>query len=122
MENNVVPVYTSRGDAVAFLQYPYLHNRAGEWVGFVNAQREVYSVLGYYVGVLTNDPRIIRLRSEEFKPRLKPPAAPAHIRIAAVIPLARLMSDLSHQHIDVLMDEPELLHTLDAGDLRQDLD
>jgi hypothetical protein len=120
--NNIVPIYTSQGDALAFLHYPYLHNRAGEWIGFVNAQREVYSVLGYYVGMLTGDPRIIRNRSGETKPRVKPPAAPAPLRISPVIPLARLMADLAHQHIDVLQHEPELLHTLDAGELRLDLD
>ncbi len=122
MENNIVPVYSSRGDALAFLHYPYLHNHTGEWIGFVNAQREVYSVLGYYVGILTNDPRIVRNRSGDGKPRLKPPAPPAQLRISAIIPLAKLMSDLSHENIDVLLDEPELLHTLDAGELRPDLD
>ena len=122
METNVVPIYTTLGDAVAFLHYPYLHNRAGERIGFVSAQREVYSVLGYYVGWLTNDPRIIRSRSGDSKPRLKPPTPPSHLRISPTVPLPRLMSDLSHEHIDVLQEEPELLHTLDAGELRQDMD
>jgi hypothetical protein len=31
----IVPIYTSRGDAEAFLDYPYLHNRLGEWIGWV---------------------------------------------------------------------------------------
>ncbi len=58
----LIPVYNSKGDAEAFLEYPYLFNRNGEWVGFVTQKREVYSVLGYYVGFLTNDPRILRKR------------------------------------------------------------
>jgi hypothetical protein len=37
-------------------------------------------------------------------------------------PLPKLMADLSYETIDVLLDEPERLHTLDAGELRQDLD
>ncbi len=122
MENQVIPIYTSKGDALAFLRYPYLHNRTGDWIGFVNSQREVYSVLGYYVGILTSDPRIIRCRSGEYKPRLKPPIHPPTLRISPTVPLAKLMSDLGHQHLDVLLDEPELLHTLDAGELRSDLD
>ncbi len=122
MEKTIVPIYTSKGDAEAFLCYPYLHNRTGEWIGFVTPDRNVYSVLGYHVGLLTNDPRIIRARSGEMKPRIKPPAEPAPIRISANVPLARLMSDLPHQHVDVLLEEPELLHTLDAGEFRQDLD
>ncbi len=46
----LIPVYNSKGDAEAFLEYPHLFNRNGEWVGFVTQKREVYSVLGYYVG------------------------------------------------------------------------
>jgi hypothetical protein len=32
------------------------------------------------------------------------------------------MGDLRFGVLDVLLDEPERLHTLDAGELRQDLD
>jgi hypothetical protein len=33
-----------------------------------------------------------------------------------------MMSELTHSTIDVLLDEPERLHAVDSGDLRQDLD
>jgi hypothetical protein len=122
MANTIIPIYSSRGDADVFMDYPYLYNRGGEWIGFVNPQREVYSVLGYYVGVLTSDPRIIRKRSGDEKARIKPPQAPPPLRISASIPLAKMMSDLSHENIDVLQDEMERLHTLDAGEFRLDLD
>jgi len=118
----VIPVYTSHGDADAFLVYPYLFNRQGEWVGFVTPQRDVYSVLGYYVGKLTSDPRVIRKRSEDTKPRLMPPSAPPRLRIPPTVPLAKLMPDLSHESIDVLEEEPERLHTIDSGEFRQDMD
>jgi hypothetical protein len=122
MANTLIPVYSSRGDPEAFLAYPYLFNRNGEWIGFLTPQREVYSVLGCYVGSLTNDPRIVAKRSGESKPRLKPPQAPPRIQVPAMTPLPKLMADLSYETIDVLLDEPERLHTLDAGELRQDLD
>ncbi|RPH59731.1 MAG: hypothetical protein EHM81_07665 [Chloroflexi bacterium] len=122
MANTIIPIYTSRGDAEAFLVYPYLFNRQGEWTGFVTPQREVYSVLGYYVGALTNDPRILRKRSAEDKPRLKPPAAPPRLRVPSTIPLAKMMGALSFETIDVLENEPERLHTLDSGEFRQDMD
>jgi hypothetical protein len=122
MANNLIPIYSTRGDAEVFLAYPHLYNRNGEWIGFITPQRDVYSVLGYYVGYLTSDPRIIRKRSGDDMARLRPPAAPPPIRISANIPLARMMSDLSHENIDVLQDEPDRLHTLDAGELRLDLD
>lgn len=122
MTTTIIPIFSSRGDAEAFLAYPHLFNRSGEWIGFITPQREVYSVLGYYVGTLTSDPRIIRKRSAEEKPRIRPPQAPARIRIPAMTPLPKLMGDLSHENLDVLQDEPELLHTLDSGEMRQDMD
>ena len=123
MAISIIPIYTSRGDPEAFLAFPYLYNRNGEWIGFVTPKREVYSVLGYYVGALTSDPRIIRKRfTAGGLQNLKPPKAPASLRITSTIPLARLMSDLTPENIDVLQDEPDLLHTLDAGEMRQDMD
>jgi hypothetical protein len=122
MTSTIIPVYTSRGDPEAFIAFPYLFNRGGEWIGFITADRYVYSVLGFFVGTLTNDPRIIRKRSEETRPHQKPPHAPSILRISAILPLPRMMSELTHGMIDVLQDEPERLHTLDSGDLRQDLD
>lgn len=119
---NIIPIYTSSGDASAFLLYPYLFNRTGEWIGWVTPKRDVYSVLGHYVGTLTNDPRIVRKRTQDPLPSQKPPAPPVKIRTPAHAPLPKLMGDLSHEVIDVLEDRPELLHTIDAGELRQDLD
>lgn len=122
-QNRIIPIYTSRGDAEAFLQYPHLFNRLGEWIGWVTPQREVYSVMGYYVGTLTSDPRIVRKRAEDTeKPRQTPPPAPRRISPPAQVPLAPLMQELTHSLIDVLAEEPERLHTVDSGDLREDMD
>lgn len=121
--NGLIPIYTSKGDAEAFLLYPYLFNRNGEWIGFVTPKREVYSVMGYFVGVLTNEPRIVSKRATAtLKPRLDPPVEPRKVYPPANIPLAPLMTDLSYAVIDVLLDAPERLHTTDAGEYRQDLD
>jgi hypothetical protein len=119
---NVIPIYTTAGEPAAYLAYPYVFGRGGDWIGWVTPSREVYSVLGHYVGYLSNDPRVLRRRSESAKGRLDPPAAPGRIRIPAQVPLARMMSELSHEVIDVLMEEPERLHTSDLGELRDDLD
>jgi hypothetical protein len=119
----IIPIYTTRGDAEAFLAYPYLFNRSGEWIGFVTPQREVYSVLGEYVGELTRDPRIVRKRATStLKPRLDPPPPPGRIYPPATIPLPPMMPDLSHSLIDVLLEAPERLHTLDTGEYREDMD
>jgi hypothetical protein len=120
---SVIPVYTSRGDAEAFLVYPYLFNRLGEWIGWVTAERQVYSILGYYVGELTAEPRIIRKRfTASLKPRKLPPPPPQRLSIPATIPLAPMMADLRFGVEDVLLEEPERLHTMDGGEFRQDLD
>ncbi len=120
---SVIPIYTSRGDAAAFLVYPYLYNRLGEWIGWITAERQVYSVLGSYVGDLTAEPRIVRKRvTDTLMPRKTPPARPPSFAVPATIPLAPLMGDLHFGVMDVLLEEPGLLHTLDAGELRQDLD
>jgi hypothetical protein len=122
-QHRIIPIYNSQGEVDAILVFPYLFNRNGEWTGWVTAQREVYSVMGYYVGVLTNDPRIVRNRSgDALKPRLKPPPHPGRIIIPATLPLAPLMKELTHSLIDVLSEEPERLHTIDSGELREDLD
>lgn len=121
--NRIIPIYTSQGDAEAFLLYPYIFNRLGEWIGWVTPQREVYSVMGYFVGVLTSDPRIVRNRSGDGdKPRRNPPRQPKRITTPAQVPLAPMMQELNYSMIDVLSEEPERLHTLDSGEMRQDMD
>jgi hypothetical protein len=119
----IIPIYTTKGDAEAFLVYPYLYNRTGDWIGVVTPKREVYSVLGDFVGTLTNDPRIVRKRATStLRPRLKLPQRPQRIYPPATIPLPPMMPELSHSVIDVLLDAPELLHTIDSGESRQDMD
>ena len=122
MANTIIPIFTSSGDAEAFLAFPYLFNSAGEWIGFITAQREVYSVLGNYVGTLTNDPRIVRKSSGEIKPPVKPIPPPERLRMASTNALPKMMSDLGPGNIDVLQEEPERLHTLDHGEMSKDLD
>jgi hypothetical protein len=121
--HRIIPIYSSRGEVEAFLAFPYLFNRSGEWIGWVTAQREVYSVTGNYVGALTKDPRIVRKRSDDaFRPHLNITPPPGRLNIPANLPLAPLMSDLPHSLVDVLVEEPERLHTRDSGELREDMD
>jgi len=119
----IIPIYSSRGEVDAYLAFPFLYNRSGEWIGCVTPQKEVYSVLGNYVGFLTNDPRIVRKRADDaIRPRMKVPPAPRRLVTPAHTPLAPLMSDLTQSLVDVLSEEPERLHTVDTGELRNDLD
>ena len=121
--HTVIPIYTSKGDADAFLAYPHLYNRQGEWIGWVTSGREVYSVLGHYAGYLSKEARILRKRVvDPPKPQLKPPAEPRRVYPPATVPLAPMMSELRYDVVDVLLEEPDKLHTLDSGELREDLD
>ena len=119
---HLIPIYRSNGELGAFLAYPYLYSPSGEWIGWVTGDRQVYSVLGYYVGFLSPDPRILRRQSDEEKPRQNPPPRPPQIKPPASVPLSRMMSDLSFSTVDVLLDEPERLHTRDTGEMMQDID
>lgn len=122
-QRRIIPIYASNGDAEAFLVFPNLFNRTGEWIGWVTPKREVYSVMGAFVGMLSDDARVIRRRGEgDSKPRIQPPPSPGKITIPSSIPLAPLMSDLPIGIIDVLQEEPERLHTPDSGELREDMD
>lgn len=122
-QKTIIPIYTTKGDAEAFLAYPYLFNRLGEWIGFVTPQREVYSVLGHYVGYLSDDRRILRKRvTSSLRSRKSPPPPPPKILPPATVPLAPMMKELTYSMMDVLLEEPEHLHPLDAGELREDMD
>jgi len=122
-QHRIIPIYSSRGEVEAFLAFPYLFNKSGEWIGWVTPQREVYSVMGAYVGALTNDPRIVRQRSDNaIKPRIRVTPPPGRLNTPATLPLAPLMSDLTLSLVDVFVEEPERLHTLDSGEFREDMD
>ena len=119
----LIPIYTSRGDVGGFLQFPYIFNRDGEWIGWVTPNQQVYSVHGQYVGLLTNEPRIIRKQSSgDLNPRSSPPPEPEQIKPPANLPLAPMMSELQPGSFDVLEEKPDLLPPKDFGDLRDDMD
>jgi hypothetical protein len=124
VQHTIIPIYNTKGDADVFLVYPYLFNRIGDWVGWVTPQRDVYSVLGHYVGELTDEPRILRKRfTSRLKPKRTPPSAPNYRpRLPASVPLAPMMRELYHNTVDVLLDEPERLHARDSGEFREDMD
>jgi len=118
----MIPIYTSKGDVGAFLIFPYLFNIQGEWIGWITKDREVYSVLGSYVGFLTNDPRIVRRDSDSTRPKRTPPPPPGRLNAPPSVPLAPMMSDLTAGFTDVLLNDTGRLHTVDHGELMEDMD
>ncbi len=125
MTSNIplIVIYTTSGDVGAFLQYPYLYNRQGEWIGWVTSQRQVYSVHGHYVGHLSDDPRILRRQSSGYlKPFQPPPQPPLKLSTPATVPLAPMMPEVPIGMYDVLEESPDMLPSVDFGDLREDMD
>lgn len=119
----VIPIYTSHGDAEAFLVFPYLYNSMGEWIGWVEPDRGVYSVHGHWVGTLTKGPRIIRKREWMSEaPKLLPPQPPLPLRPPARVPLAPTLAEVPLNMIDVLEEAPHLLPPVDFGELKEDMD
>ena len=122
-ERTFIPVYSSKGDTEAYLVYPYLYDSRGEWIGFVTRDREVYSVYGQYVGWLSDDPRVLRKRTYSFsKPKISPPPNPGRLSVPSLGPLAPMMPELTYDVVDILLDEPDKLPTLDSGEYKADLD
>lgn len=122
VQPTLIPIYSTRGEVSAFLNYPYIYNRSGEWIGWVTPNRLVYSVRGNQIGWLTDEPRILRKASAEPLPSQTPPVAPASIRVPALVPLAPMMAELTFGTMDVLDEAPELLPSIDFDELNEDLD
>jgi hypothetical protein len=123
IELKLIPIYNTPGDWSAFMHYPYIYSPLGEWIGWITPEREVFDVDGVYVGMLTEEPRILRRRTNDRPlPRRSPPMRPEPIRPPARVPLPPMMAELPFGIIDVLDEEPERLHTIDGGELKEDLD
>ena len=119
----VVPIYTTKGDAEAFLVYPFIFNVMGEWIGWMDENKKIFSVRGQYIGWLGNGPRILRKRVADFnQPSRTPPPRPRREKPIGSTPLAPLMAELAYETIDVLLDYPELLYTYDSGEGVDDMD
>lgn len=110
-----IPLYTTSGDVGGFLLYPYIFNSQGDWIGWVTADKQVYSVHGQYVGWLGKGFRILRQRTlTDNRPQQTPPPAPERFRPPAQVPLPPMMAEITSSTIDVLEERPDLLPTSDS--------
>ncbi len=121
----LIPLYTSHGDWAGIFYQGNLFNQSGEWVGWVlPGTNQVYSVVGDYIGWLSNDFRVLRKRAtSNLIPRRPPPPTPPRIKVPPSVPLAPLLADLRFDVVDVFEEMPERLHTLDfIEETRPDMD
>jgi len=118
-----IPIYSTSGEWCALLVYPHIYNPGGEWIGWITPDKSVYDVQGVYVGWMTNEPRILRNRLREGDlPRRNPPPPPARVRPPASVPLPPMMAELPYAILDVFEEATELLHTIDHGEFKEDMD
>ncbi len=122
-KQQIIPIYTTRGDVRAYLIYPYVFNVSGDWIAWVRPDKSVFSIYGNYVGWLSSDPRILSRLAESYsRPRQSPPKAPEKPRLPVSSKLPPLMPELAFGIFDVLEDRPDLLPCADFGDQLQDMD
>jgi hypothetical protein len=75
------------------------------------------------VGYLSNEPRVLRKHSSGYlKARRSPPPAPDPIIPPSNLPLAPMMPEVPIGSFDVLDERPDMLPSIDFGDLREDMD
>ena len=118
-----IPIYTSKGEWSALLVFPHLYSPMGEWIGWITADRQVFDVDGVYVGYLTDEQRILRRRTLDGPlPRRISPRPQHKMRPPATIPLPPMMSELPYDLVDVFVEEPDRLHTVDTGEFKEDMD
>ncbi len=118
------PIYSSRGEHVAYFNKGCLFSRNGEWIGFVDVQTaQVFSVSGEHVGFMSRDGRLLRKRSMSDRiPRRLPPPPPPPPDLPSSVPLPPMYSELGFETVDIMDEMPELLATSDVDDLRPDMD
>jgi hypothetical protein len=111
------PIYTSHGDWVAMLVGRYIYSREGHWIGWVDADSQVFSVHGDYAGWLARDFRILSHRdTTPLLTRRQPPPPPPKHEMPLNVPLAPLMAELTYDTIDLF---EEAAHRLDPFDMDQ---
>jgi hypothetical protein len=122
-QQKMIPIYTSKGETGAVLLDCYIFNLAGDWIGWIDAEKNVFSVHGHYVGKLSKDPRILRRREWGYgRERRTPPATPEKVSIPPHFPLPPMLPEIPTFMMDVLEEYPEMLPGVDFGDLRDDMD
>lgn len=95
-------IFNTQGEYVGFVRQSYLFDPAGNWLGFLKSDNEVYSTTGDFMGYLLQDDRIAWRQDEPRKHRVQPPIAPMK-QLLPLAPLKRLpMSPLLFPWRDAL--------------------
>ena len=117
--STLFPIYTTRGDWIATLIGSYLFSRDGHWIGWVDANSQVYSVHGEYAGWLSRDFRVLRRRDLSItRERRAPPPPPPKPELPVTMPLPPMMAELTYETIDLFEDAEHLLDPFDMDQVQ----
>ncbi|MBK8025990.1 MAG: hypothetical protein IPK19_32545 [Chloroflexi bacterium] len=116
-------VFDTAGDWHATVLGWYIFDVRGDYIGFVrNANYDVFTRSGEWIGNLYPDGRVIRNRNAERPPLLKNlPPVPPKPKLPPRAPLPPINGDLGYSRIDVLEWDPDIFKRLsdlvpDAGE------
>ena len=113
------PIYTTHGDWIAMLIGSYIISREGYWIGWVDADSQVFSVRGEYAGWLSKDFRVLRRRDVSVTmDRREPPPPPPKPELPLNVPLPPLMAELTYDTIDLFEDAAHLLDPFDMDQVQ----
>ncbi len=118
------PIFSTRGEHVAYFGKGYVFSRNGEWIGFVDTRTaQLFAVNGEHVGYMSRDGRLLRKRTmSDPAPRRPPPPPPPRPDLPSNVPLPPMYSELGFETVDIMDEMPYVLSTPDADDLRPDMD
>ena len=115
-------IYTTHGDWTATLLGRYIFDRESLWVGWVDADSQVFSVRGEYAGWLSKDFRVLCRRDHVSDvDRRQPPPPPPKPELPHSMPLPPLTADLTYDTIDLFEEAQHLLDPFDMDQV-QDID
>jgi len=113
-------IWNTYGDWLASEYQGYIWDLRGDWIGWVDENRDVYKLDGEWLGVLSKDGRVIRKRTDKRRDLAKVPPRPERPELPVRAPLPPPFSELTFSQIDVLEEDPQAFKRL--SDLRPDME
>jgi hypothetical protein len=95
------PIYQSNGKVAAVVHRGHLYNLEGYPVGYLRGAN-LHDLAGEYLGALSEDRRLLRVRRSPGRESLPPPRRPSQVTgIPKQFPLAPMFAEPPYQTIDL---------------------
>ncbi len=114
-------LWNSYGDWIGCLLEGHIWDPGGGWIGWVDANRDVYKADGEWIGTLSKDGRILKKRTAKRRDlNTNIPRKPAKPDLPGRAPLPPSFAELSYSEIDVVAEDPDIFKKL--SDMRPDME